>query len=180
LIQVFETERLTLRPYELCDSKDLASLPGDKEVARHTLNLPHPYTEENAVNWIELRKELALKGEGYTFAVVQKQDAQLVGTISINLEKRHNKGELGYWIGKDFWEKGYATEAAKQVIKFGFDNLELNRICAAAFKVNRASTKVLEKIGMWYEGTSRENVFKDGEYHDTVSYGILASDYRNM
>jgi [ribosomal protein S5]-alanine N-acetyltransferase len=97
--------------------------------------------------------------------------------MTIRVDKLHNKGELAYWIGKDYWGKGYATEAVKRVIDFGFKELKLNRIWAAIMSKNKASGKVLKKVGLRYEGTLKQDVLRWNQYEDVDVYGLLKSDY---
>ena len=85
--------------------------------------------------------------------------------------------ELGYWIGVPYWGRGYATEAAREVVKYGFEKVQLNRIFAAHFKHNPASGKVLQKIGMKYEGCMRQNILKWGDFIDVEVYSILRQEF---
>jgi len=97
----------------------------------------------------------------------------------LTLSEAHNHGELGYWIGKPFWGRGYATEAAAAVLRFGFETLQLNRIHAAFMEHNPASGRVMEKIGMSHEGTLRQHMKKWDRFYDVIKYGILKSDYES-
>lgn len=151
-------------------------LGGDREVAETTF-MPHPYTLEIAENWIKTHSKLIENGDAYPFAVILESENQLIGTMTIRVDKLHNKGELGYWIGKAYWGKGYATEAAKRVIDFGFKELNLNRIWAPIMSKNKASSKVLKKVGLIYEGTLKQDVLRWNQYEDVDVYGLIKSDY---
>ena len=83
------------------------------------------------------------------------------------------KGKQGYWLGKDYWNKGYATEAVKAVIGYGFEKLRLNRIYAGHFTKNPASGRVMQKTGMTHEGLGREHILHWGVYEDMVECAIL-------
>lgn len=176
-IPTFETERLMLRPFTLEDAPRVQSLAGDPEVAKTTLTIPHPYADGVAEEWISKHASLAERGH-YPFAICLK-DAEhtLIGCISIGTHPHYHRAEIGYWIGVDYWSKGYGTEAAKRVIQFGFEELKQNKIWAAAFTFNPGSSKIMEKIGMSYEGTFRDHVIKNGEYQDLAYYGILRSEW---
>ncbi|MEC3022160.1 GNAT family protein, partial [Bacillus cereus] len=87
------------------------------------------------------------------------------------------RGELGYWIGKNYWGKGFATEAVNRMIQFGFIELGLNKIWASAISRNRSSIKVLEKSGLRKEGTLRQNRLLLNTYEDVDVYGILKTEY---
>jgi RimJ/RimL family protein N-acetyltransferase len=97
--------------------------------------------------------------------------------MSIRIAADHRRGELGYWIGKPFWGNGYAKEAGRRVVAYGFEELELNKIEAAAFFTNPASWHVMRKIGMQQEGIKRQHIIKWAIPEDVVFYGIRRSDY---
>lgn len=175
--QRLETERLILRPYNVTDVPSVQDLADDKAIAETTL-IPYPYTTEKVEGWINSHFELIKNGDAYPFAVVLKNENQLIGTMTIRIDKLHNKGELAYWIGKSFWGKGFATEASKKILAFGFNKLNLNRIWAPVMKKNIASAKVMQKIGLFYEGTLKEDVLRWGSYEDVDVYGLLKKDYR--
>ena len=93
--------------------------------------------------------------------------------MGLHPEMPHRHAELGYWIGVPYWGNGYATEAAKAVVRYGFEQIKLNRIFAHHFKHNPASGKVLRNIGMKYEGCMRQHVLKWGQFVDLELYSIL-------
>jgi len=172
-----QTDRLVLRPFTLADAPDVQRLAGDRDIASTTSNLPHPYEDGMAEQWIGTHQERYENGELVNFAIVLRSNESLVGCISLRINQQHSNAELGYWIGKPYWSKGYCTEAAKAVIKHGFGRLDLNRIHARHFKRNPASGRVMEKIGMVYEGCQRQGVLKWGVFEDLELYGTLKSDY---
>ena len=149
------TERLVLRAFSADDAPTVQRLAGDREVASTTLTIPHPYEDG--------------------MAVTTETDG-LVGAVGLHLKLEHLRAELGYWIGVPFWNRGYATEAAEAVMRFGFDELGLNRIQAGHFARNPASGRVMEKLGMTLEAVRREHVLKDDELEDLVLYAVLESD----
>ncbi len=85
--------------------------------------------------------------------------------------------ELGYWIGRFYWGQGYCTEAARQVLRYGFEDLKLNKICARHMQTNPASGRVMQKIGMRQEGCLRQHYNRWGEVVDYPIYGILHAEY---
>lgn len=172
-----KTERLTLRPFQLSDAKRVQLLAGDKRIAETTLNIPHPYENGMAESWIESHHDSFIKGISFTYAIIEKESNVLIGAIGLMINSIHRKAELGYWIGVQYWGKGYCTEASKAVIKLGFEYLNLNKIFARALVSNVGSWTVMEKIGMFYEGTLRHEVIKDGIPYDLKSYAILKEDY---
>lgn len=175
-----QTERLILRKLTIEDSDRIEELASDYDVARTTLTVPYPYPKGSAKQFIT--SVLAAENEGrfVIFAIEDKFESSLIGVINISINQPHNRGELGYWVGKPYWNKGYGTEAAKAVIKLGFNELQLNRIFAASFTHNPGSWRIMEKIGMKKEGTFHQHVLKWGEYVDLTYYGLLKEDYENQ
>jgi RimJ/RimL family protein N-acetyltransferase len=110
------------------------------------------------------------------FAITLRESGELVGAIGIDVEERHARAELGYWIGVPYWGRGYATEAATAVVAHAFDDLGLNRVYAYHFTTNPASGRVLQKIGMRHEGTRRAHTRKGDAYLDSDAYAILRED----
>jgi RimJ/RimL family protein N-acetyltransferase len=180
-METITTERLLLRPFQESDIPTIVRLLSAPAIAATTLNVPYPYDEENAREWLAYQERERKAGASYTFAIVRKEDDQLVGAIDIRPEARHQKAEIGYWIGKSYWGKGYATEAARAIIRFGFGDLGLNRIYALHFIGNPASGRVMQKAGMQFEGVLRDDVKKSDGFHDQAIYAILRADWmRNM
>jgi ribosomal-protein-alanine N-acetyltransferase len=167
-----------LRELALEDAGAVQRLAGAPEIARMTLLIPHPYKDGMAEEWISSLRPSYEAGEHVTFAVVLRGGGDLVGSIGMNLNARDNNGELGYWVGVPYWGCGYCTEAAREMVRFGFEVLGLHRIHANHFGSNPASGRVMQKIGMSHEGTRREHYKKWGEYEDRVEYGLLASEWR--
>src|SRR5688500_15729272 len=168
-----QTARLTLRPLTLDDAERLHELVTAREVALNTLRIPHPYPEGMAEEWIGKRKEQEADGE-FAFAI---DDGALVGVIGLHLKRDDDTAEIGYWLGVPYWGRGYASEAAAALIRFGFEALNLNKIYAGYFSRNPASGRVLQKCGMRYEGTLRQHHKKWGEYVDLEFYSILKNDW---
>ena len=172
-----ETLRLLLRPFRLDDAPVVHELAGDRDIAATTMNIPHPYEPGMAGAWIAEHEPGYRDGTTATFAITLRDDAELVGAIGLRIDRNLGKAELGYWIGKPYWNNGYASEAAIAIIDFGFDALGLNRIHAAHLARNPASGRVMQKAGMVLEGTARQDAIKWGQYEDLVSYGILREDW---
>jgi len=165
------TERLTLRPCVPADAEAIQALVSDVEIARNTLNIPHPYPAGAASEWITRHTEKFEKNEEIVFAIVTR-GGELVGIIGL-VPKQHDVAEIGYWIGVPYWNRGYATEAAVAIIRYGFEELGLHRIFASHFSRNPASGRVLQKAGMQHEGTQRGHFKKWGEYLDAELYAVL-------
>lgn len=174
---ILKTNRLILRPLCRDDIPQFLPLIGAREIAATTLRIPHPYTLEDAVKFLEYSDSVWQKQEGARFGIFLREDERLCGGIGLAAHLEHNRAELGYWIGLPFWGNGYCTEAAREVLRFGFENLRLHRIDSGHFANNAASGRILRKLGMKHEGTTREHIRKWGEYLDVEIYGLLAREY---
>ena len=174
-LPTLRTSQLLLRPFVLEDAVVVQRLAGAYEVASGTLTVPHPYEDGMAESWIGSHEDAWEAREGMVLAMVSEDDG-VVGAISLDLNEMHRRGELGYWVGVPFWGQGYATEASSAVIDFGLEVLELNRIQAQHFVGNPASGRVMQKVGMEYEGTRRQHVLRLGRFEDLAVYSVLSSD----
>jgi len=103
----------------------------------------------------------------------------LAGCISIEVNRAHNNGEIGYWIGQLFWKQGYCTAALRLFLPYCFSKLDLHRVQAHHLARNPASGRVMEKAGLRREGFFREHILKSGKYEDIFFFGLLRSDYKN-
>jgi|SRR5690349_9915963 len=168
------TERLTLRPFTLDDAPAVERLAGAYEVAASTLLIPHPYPAGAAARWIEQHQKAFEDNQIHFFAM--DANGEFIGSIALVM-KGEGLGEIGYWVGMPFWGRGYATEAAREVVRYGFETCGLQRIYAAHFARNPASGRVLQKAGMQYEGTLRRHQPKWGELIDIAFYGVLREEW---
>lgn len=175
-----ETERLVLRPFRRADGPRIRELAGEREIAANTLDMPYPYEEGMAEEWIATHEDDLSKGKMVTFAVTIRNSDELIGAISISIDKQNSTGELGFWIGKPYWGGGYCTEAAAAVLRYGFEIWALNKVFARHFAGNPASGRVLEKIGMKYEGCLRRHIRKWEHFEDVCHYGILRCEFNNL
>ena len=175
------TDRLVLRPFVLTDAPAVQALASVRELADTTLNIPHPYPAGAAEEWIATHGAASATGAAAAFAVTERvrdHAGPVVGAISLVVDRRHDSAELGYWIGVPFWGRGYCTEGARAVVGYGFEVLGLHRIHAMHFTRNAASGRVMQKLGMRFEGCRREHVRKWDGFEDVALYGILGSDWR--
>jgi len=169
-----ETARLTLRPYREEDIPELLPLIGSREVAATTLRIAYPYTEKDAKAFLVLAQE----PDKIWLAITLRSDGRQIGGIGLLLSEQHQHAELGYWLGVPYWGQGYATEAAQEMMRYGFEDLGLHRIFASHFKHNPASGRVLAKIGMRHEGCQREHLRKWDQFVDSELYGLLRQEWK--
>lgn len=177
IIPILKSDRLLLRPFLPTDASNVQQLAGNRAIADTTLNVPHPYEDGMAEAWISSHQPKAEAGELAAFAITTKAEDELVGAISLRIDRPFARAELGYWIGEPYWGRGYCAEAATRIVQYGFTELELHRVHAAYFARNPASGRVLEKIGMSEEGTARQHIMKWGKFEDLVLYGLLHSEW---
>jgi ribosomal-protein-alanine N-acetyltransferase len=174
---VLETDRLILRPFALADAKDVQRLAGDFAVADTTLNIPHPYPDGAAEEFFSTHQAKYEKGEGIIFAITRKVGGSLIGGVGLDVTKRFRRAEIGYWIAKPFWNQGYATEAGRAVVAYGFSKGSLHKIVGTYLARNPASGRVMKKIGLAQEGLLREHVIKWDRFEDLVTCGILSTEW---
>lgn len=179
-VPTLETARLFLRPFTLADAPTVQEMAGDLRVSVTTLNIPHPYPEGLAREWIGTHAASAAEGGMYTFAIERKDDEALLGGITITITRQHERAEIGYWLGFSYWNQGYTTEAARCVVAFGFEELGLNRIQATHWPRNPASGRVMEKAGLLYEGTLRGYLLRKGSIEDTAIHALLRADWEKL
>lgn len=160
----------------MSDAARVQLLAGDRAIAATTKNIPHPYEDGMAETWIGSHPERFEKGQEAVFAIVLKDTGQLIGAIGLVLNLPQEHAELGYWIGKEYWGRGYCTEAGHAVLRYAFDVLHLHRVHAHHFSRNPASGRVMQKLGMRHEGRLREHIKKRDQFFDVEAYGILRSE----
>jgi len=167
------TERLLLRPFTMADAPAVAKLANNRKLHERLLYLPHPYTEQSAIDWISTHADNFNNDTGYELAVTDKHTGEIYGAIGLKHNKDHHKGELGYWIGEPYWGRGYASEAAQALINYAFTERGLHKVYSYHFDFNPASGRVMQKAGMKQTGIFEDNIFKDGKYITEHCYEII-------
>jgi len=179
-IPILNGERIVLRPFTNEDAPAVNSLLATPEIAATTLNVAYPYPDGAAAGWISTHANQARQGLGYVWALTLAHDQRVIGTISLGVTSKHARGTLGYWLGVDYWNRGYMSEAARIVVRFAFEKLALHRVEAACLPRNTGSSRVMEKAGMTYEGILRGYYRKQDHFEDIAMYAILGSDAEAM
>lgn len=172
-----ETERLRLRKLGTKDIGDVFSYAKDPEVARY---MPWEYhrTIDDSAKFVRSALDAYRRGQPASWGIVLKEEARLVGSAGFNSwNVKHSRAEFGYVLAKPHWGKGLTTEVTEELIRFGFEEMRLNRLQARAVTENIASWRVMEKAGMTYEGTQRKSRFEKGRFVDFRIYAILAEEY---
>jgi RimJ/RimL family protein N-acetyltransferase len=173
-----DSERLILRPVQEADVSVLHPLVDDADVAATMLSTPHPYPEGELRDFILKAIKSLDRRERYEMTIVLKETGLPIGAIRFfHIDWEHSRTEMGCWLGKQYWGRGYATEATARMVRFGFEELGLEGIHAHCLASNAASARVLEKAGLALEGTIRHAARKADEFHDVLLYGIIREDY---
>lgn len=151
-----ESERLYLRPPDYCDVAAITRLIGEYDVAKNLAAVPHPYSEADGRAFVTMAHEKRALGEGFCFAIFDKESDAFLGCCALTLS--NGRYAIGYWLGRPFWNRGYASEAVKALVAFAFHVLKVEQVWASWFDDNPASGRVLEKLGFrvveTYEGAS--------------------------
>lgn len=141
-----KTERLLLRPYKMSDAGAIANLLNNLEVSRWTVNIPYPYSREDADTFIEKVTESWIAGADATFAITLKEMNSPIGACGAHL-REPGEYELGYWLGEPYWGKGYMTEAVNALVQYLKGHKQPKRIYAGHAPENPGSENVLLKAG---------------------------------
>ncbi len=174
---VLETARLRLRAFRPADAPDVQRLAGERAVAATTATMPHPYPDGLAPAWIATHADVWRDQRELVLAITLRATGELVGCIGLRFETINEKAELGYWVGRPHWGRGYASEAARALVAYGFEALGLMRIQAHYMAHNPASGRVMEKAGLRREGCSPAAMKKDGRFVDLVFHGALRDQW---
>jgi ribosomal-protein-alanine N-acetyltransferase len=174
-----ETPRLVLRELHADDVPAIQGYAGDVDVVRHLDWGPN--APEDTAQFLATAS--AARGvvprTAYHLAISLKTAGRLIGGCRIEIRSPvHRSGDLGYVLARHAWGQGYATEATRALLEFGFERLALHRVWATCDVENHASARVLEKIGMRREGQLRQNVRRRGEWRDSYLYAILEPEWQ--
>ncbi|KOP68262.1 acetyltransferase [Bacillus sp. FJAT-18019] len=167
-----ESDRIILRPVILEDAEDMYEYTSDEETTRFI------YDQHTDINRTKnLIANYFIKEPIGKYAILLKENNKMIGTIEFRVHEYNKSGELGYTLNRHFWGNGYMTEAGKLILELAFNILGLERVFAEYDVRNSASGKVLDRLGMTYEGTRRRNHMIKGILTDSVHYSILKEEY---
>jgi [ribosomal protein S5]-alanine N-acetyltransferase len=172
------TARLLLRPFDDADADALFALHSSASVLRYW-DAPPWRERERADRFLAACRQLAAEGSGARPAIERLSDGAFIGWCGLTRwNPDHRSASLGYCLDEAAWGRGYATEAARALLQWAFDALDLNRVQAEADTRNLASARVLEKLGFVREGTLREDCVVDGDVSDSWVYGLIRREWR--
>lgn len=175
-------EKVILRPVRRSDIQYFLKWFNDPEVIQY-LGLYLPMTEMSEDKYIEeLGTTRARSDVSFVIEAINDNATKPIGDIGLHaINNKDHNALFGIAIGeKDYWSKGYGTEAAQLSIQYGFEQLNLHRINSSAFAFNERSIRLHLKVGFKEEGRQREGIFKNGKYHDLVGFGILRNEWRGF
>lgn len=177
------TPRLELRALTAADAVRVAELVNDEDLTRSLRTFEVPFGIDDARRWLaEVIAEWE-EGKSAVFGICVGSPGTdqkgLVGAIGIVLDSQSNRGELGYWIGRNYWGQGIMTDACHAMLDFAFGQLGLNKVVAECLERNPASARVMEKIGMVQEGLLQKHFRKNvtEEYCDVRVFGLLKATW---
>ena len=173
----WQTKRLLIRPYEKSDAPAVFEVINDESIYEMTLHIPYPYPKEQVPIWIHFTQKNSFYKKGYECGIFNFK-GQYIGNIGlVNIDYTHKKAEMTYFIGKDYRNEGYATEALAGLLYYAFRVVGLERVSGSAMCHNQASIKVMEKNHLRCEGVARHEILKDGEFIDVWHGAILKDEF---
>ncbi len=152
----------------------------DYDVAKSLVSgIPFPLRVEDEQKFYD--KIDAFSSGKYNFAILKKDDLQYIGGCGINdVNWKNSYCEVGIFLGKPFWNKGYGTDAMKTLLNFIFNNMSLNKVKLSVFEFNKRAIKSYEKSGFKLEGKLRQELFRNGRFYDTYVMGILREEWEKL
>lgn len=176
-IPILETNRLVLRKFDINDAQDLYEYCKDPEVTKQ-LNFDSYQNIENAQDRIDYLRMKYSQDKLLCWAIVEKRSDKVIGSIDLfHISDNDKQAEVGYVINRTYWNNGYATEALKKVIDYGFSNLELSKICGYCCINNIGSQTVMENAGMIFESIVENEIKIKEKLYDAKKYCITDKQY---
>jgi len=177
LFPFLETTRLTLRQLSRLDDRAVFEIRNDYQVTKY--NTGDAYTKiEQAQELIQNIRAEYVERKTVRWGITLKPKDKVIGMVGFNYwDQVDHRASIGFDLRQDQWRKGIMTEAVREVIRFGFENMRLNRIEADASIYNVGSIALLQKVGFIQEGVQREQYYEDGNYHDLVLFALLKREW---
>lgn len=176
-----ETERLIMRRFEYTDNEDMLKNWVSDPAIQSMYSEPVYTTKQEVKELLDKYIGAYEKKDYYRWAIILKKTGECIGQIAYFLvDSKNHFAEIEYCIGSRFQSKGFATEATKAVIQFGFNKMNLHKVQICHKSINIPSKKVIEKCGLVYEGALRDFFYMDGQYVDRLYYSILKGEFLSM
>lgn len=178
-LPTLSTEQLLLRKLVYADKSDIFSYAKNPEVSKYVIWNAHE-TEFDSLEFLNIVYEAYNKNRPAPWGIQLKNDPRIIGTAGfVEWNKEKNEAEIGYALSQDHWNKGFITEAVREIIKFGFNVMKLERITSRCKPENTGSYKILEKCGFDYDGTVKNQMLMKGSLHDMRMYSLTNNNYIN-
>ncbi len=175
---IIEGKQVGLRRLRFSDIRNIYEHINDKQIARWTVAVPYPYKADDAEEFIRLTSKMIRQNKRRTFGIIYKETDNLIGIVDLfKINWTDRNGEIGYWVGRKFWNRGIATEAIYLMLKYAFRKLKLHRIYARVFESNIASARALEKNGFKHEGIQRHAAKVRNRWRNFHQYAILGPEF---
>lgn len=175
--------KVYLKSLGIEDADQIAAKANDYEVAYNIAewgSFPHPYQKSDALTFIENATRALAEGREVHLGIRMAETNELIGVLGLKeISAKNKKAEVGFWIGKSYWHKGYSTQAVSMIVEYGFEKLKLNKITANVFAFNEASVRLLQKLGFVREGLLRDNILQKDDFVDSMLFGILKKEYKS-
>ena len=176
-IPTLETEHLSLRGMRVSDAEDMYAYAQLESVTRYLTWTPHPNIKHTK-EYLTYVGQRYRTGDFFDWAVVCKEDGRMIGTCGFtSFDFTSDAAEIGYVLNPDYHGRGLATEAVREILKFGFEVLKLHRIEAKFLKENNRSLRLMERVGMQFEGYAREALKIKGQYRTVGRCAILRREW---
>lgn len=173
-----ESERLILRAFSLEDATDIHIIRTDDDVMNYMDSDKHQ-TMQDSEQFINTNLETYKQGKGIFWALTEKATNDFIGDFAFSrIIKEHHRAEIGYTLKSQYWGRGYMKEAMIEIIKFGFNRLNLHSLEANVNPENKNSSEILLRMGFKKEAHFRENHFFNGRYYDSEIYSLLERDFK--
>lgn len=175
-----ETQRLLLVKISPEHASDMYEYSSDPDVTRYLTWSCHLSAKETE-RYIKLLQKKYTAGVFNDWGLIHKGTGKFIGTCGFtSFDYGNNTAEIGYVLSRDFWGMGLAVEAAKAVMEFGFDNFGLDGFCAKCMEGNDASMRVMQKLGMSFEGIYKNGMFIKGSYKTIIVYNVTKEKYYSL
>ncbi|QTA37754.1 GNAT family N-acetyltransferase [Thermosipho ferrireducens] len=169
-----------LRAYSKDDLEKVLEYINDSEVKKClTPGIPFPFRKEDEEKWYQNLNPFSEKS--YSFAIETLSDGEYIGGCGINnVYWKNSVATVGIFLGKPFWNKGYGTDAMRVLVNFIFNEMNINKVRLDVYSFNKRAIKSYEKVGFKVEGILREEIFREGKYHDIFVMGILRNEWKKI
>ncbi|NPV88378.1 GNAT family N-acetyltransferase [Coprothermobacteraceae bacterium] len=177
---LLQGELVRLRAYSREDLPKARAMINDPEVRQFLMpGIPWPLRPEDEEKWYETLDPF---GTGpYSLAIERLSDGEYLGGCGVNhVDWKNSKAEVGIFLGKQYWGFGYGTDALRVLVSFVFDEMNMHKVYLRVYSFNERAIQVYKSLGFKVDGVLRDNVFRDGQYHDELEMSVLRNEWRQL